>query len=47
MKGILLSPLPGYLVLNMGMPVFKANTFIFSDKALTFPKMSVEVANKY
>ena len=47
LKEILLSPLPGYLVLNMGMPASKAKPYIFSNKGLTFTKMSAKVANKY
>lgn len=47
LKEILLSPLPGYLVLNMGMPVSKAKPYICSNKGLTFTKMSAKVANKY
>lgn len=46
-EGNLLSPLPGYLVLNRGMPISKAKPYIFSNKGLTFTKMSAKVANKY
>lgn len=31
----------------MGMPVSKAKPYIFSNKGLTFTKMSAKVANKY
>lgn len=31
----------------MGMPVSKAKSYIFSNKGLTFTKMSAKVANKY